>query len=186
MHQLSQDGGNDVPLHPMRLFQNEIAQVTNPVEDIFSMPLTAPLHIGDSATGAHSENNSDPPAQINLDNSEIPGLDNVSMAQNIDAMHLNLENYAPARIVANTHITNPRVRGTGNRPPTTRPVGRQPHPQHPNLLYCTKSRHYVRSDIFGPDQFRTCNACCEKDRQRAHRARQNAQILSMSNSYRIR
>ena len=173
MHQLSQDGGNDIPFHPMRLFQNEIAQVTNPVNDVFNMPLTRSLHIGGSATDAHSENNNDLP---DLNAAENPGLDNhVPMAQNNNAIDLNLENYVPARVIANRRIANPRVHGTRNRPPNTRPKGRQPHPQHPNLLYCTKGSHYVRSDIFGPDQFLTCSACREKDRQRASRLRQNAQ-----------
>jgi hypothetical protein len=52
MHQLSQDGGDDIPFRPMRLFQNEIAQVTNPVNDVFNMPLTRSLHIGDPVTGS--------------------------------------------------------------------------------------------------------------------------------------
>ena len=166
MHQLSQDGGDNIPFRPMHLFQNEIAQVTNPVNDVFDMPLTRSLHIGGPAIGAQSENNND-----------NTSLDDVSIAQNTNAIDPGLENRAPARIIANRRIADPRGCGTGNRPPNTRPKGQQPHPQHPDLLYCTSNSHYVKADIFGPGQFLTCNACREKNRQRANRLRQNAQNI---------
>ena len=166
MHQLSQDGGDDIPFQPMRLFQNEIAQVTNPVNDVFNMPLTRSLHIGGPAIGAQSQNNN-----------ENPSLDDVPIAQNTNAIDPGLENHVPARIIANRRIADPRGRGTGNRPPNTRPKGRQPHPQHPDLLYCTSNSHYVKADLFGPGQFLTCSACREKNRQRANRLRQNAQNI---------
>ena len=87
MHQLSQDGGDDIPFRPMRLFQNEIAQVTNPVNDVFNMPLTRSLHIGDPVTGAQSENNNDNPSQDNVPQ---------AIAQNTNAIDSGLENHVPA------------------------------------------------------------------------------------------
>jgi len=53
---------------------------------------------------------------------------------------------------------------------------RSVHPSNSNKLWCTKNKHWVHKDIFGP--MNTCNACRERRRQnRAHQRQQQMQSI---------
>jgi len=77
---------------------------------------------------------------------------------------------APAQIV-----------GGARHASANRHTARQPHPRYPTRLWCTKSRHWVESAIFG--RLSTCEACRTASRARAAQLRnerlaQEAQVTA--------
>ena len=79
--------------------------------------------------------------------------------------------HPPARVVAGVRHAAASVTNTA----------RQPHPQYPTKLWCTKGSHWVESNVFG--RLLTCEACRAAVRARRARARdeqlaQEAQVLA--------
>ena len=66
----------------------------------------------------------------------------------------------PAQIVAGVR------RAAANR----HHAARQPHPQYPTKLWCTRRKHWVESAVFG--SLLTCEACRASDRARTARLRE--------------
>jgi len=116
---------------PQHLFQTQISGLHNPMHNIFDVPEA-------EAIPAHNTEPDIAPPIPNSENRAMPTDSNnaadAGSAQHPEAMP------ALAHIIA--HVRHPAVAVHGQR-------GRDPHPERPNLLWCTKQGHYVSVTVFG-------------------------------------
>jgi hypothetical protein len=129
----------------MRLFQQDIARIQNPIDDVFNVSTTGLLQVADPvALSVVPDADVNPSVETNP-----PAEDNEAVPVPTGLGHEYLRNHIPARIVANARI-NPIARATGSQ-------AREQHLHNQNLLWCTKGRHWRHINIFGDLQ--TCQGC---------------------------
>ena len=118
---------------PQRLFQTQISGLHNPMHDIFDIPEAEAIPV-------HNPEPDIAPPIPNPENRAMPTSSN-NAADVGSAQHHSPEAMpALAHIIAS--VRHPAVAVCGRR-------GRYPHPDRPDLLWCTKQGHYISATVFG-------------------------------------
>ncbi len=139
---------------PQRLFQTQISGLHNPMHDIFDIPEAEAIPV----------HNPEPDIAPPIPNPDRAMPTSSNNAADVGSAQHHSPEAMPALACIIASVRHPAVAVHGRR-------GRDPHPDRPDLLWCTKQGHYISATVFGDKQ--QCSECWRKARERtvAHRAR---------------